>query len=137
MQNNTRADQSPGWTFLSNHAHVMLCIAREPSLRLRDVAQQVGITERAVQRIVSELEQAGYLTRQRDGRRNHYQVHLDRPLRHPLERDCDLADLFGLILGQNQLEAAILSGRPTQPLTAAATRTRTLDGTLTHPNPKP
>ena len=122
MQNNS-PDQSPGWTFLSNHAHVMLCITREPSLRLRDVAQHVGITERAVQRIVTELEQAGYLTRLRDGRRNRYQVHLDRPLRHPIERDFDLADLFGLILGQDHLEAAILSGRPTHPPSPKAAHT--------------
>ncbi len=73
------------WTFLSNHSHVLVCIARNPEVLLRDVAGQVGITERAVQRIVSDLEQAGYLTRGRSGRRNHYTIDRTLPLRHPLE----------------------------------------------------
>lgn len=73
------------WTFLTNHAHVMLCLYRDPSLRLIDVAQAVGITERATQRIVAELEAEGYLSRHRTGRRNTYTLNLDRPLRHQLE----------------------------------------------------
>jgi predicted transcriptional regulator len=75
-----------GWTFLTNHAHVLLCIARDPAVRLRDVASRVGITERAVQRIVTDLEAGGYLTVSKEGRRNRYHVHPERPLRHPLER---------------------------------------------------
>ncbi len=74
-----------GWTFLSNHSHVLLCIADDPEVRLRDVAVQVGITERAVQRIVAELEDEGYLSIEKVGRRNRYQVNPDLPLRHPLE----------------------------------------------------
>ena len=76
----------PGsWTFLSNHSHVLLCIAEDPDVRLRDVAVRVGITERAVQRIVAELEDAGYVSHERIGRRNRYEVNSDLPLRHPLE----------------------------------------------------
>ncbi|TNF89553.1 MAG: winged helix-turn-helix domain-containing protein [Gammaproteobacteria bacterium] len=74
-----------GWTFLTNHAHVLLCIAENPDIRLRDVAEKVGITERAVQRIVVELEEAGYVTHERVGRRNRYEVNADLTLRHPLE----------------------------------------------------
>lgn len=76
------------WTFFTNHAHVLYCLAREPHARMRDVALQVGITERAVQRIVHDLEEAGYLTKQRDGRQNHYQIVKHLPLRHPLEEHC-------------------------------------------------
>ena len=89
---------APSWTFLSNHAHVLLCIARDPETRLRDIADAVGITERAAQRIVSDLVSAGYLTRQRVGRRNRYQVHLDLPLRHPLEADAPVGVLLGALL---------------------------------------
>ena len=84
----------PPWTFFTNHGHVLLLLAREPDLVLRDVAARVGITERAAQRIVGDLEQAAYLTRERDGRRNHYVVHLDQPLRHPLEAPTTIGDLY-------------------------------------------
>jgi hypothetical protein len=87
----------PPWTFFTNHGHVLLLLAREPDLLLRDVAARVGITERAAQRIVGELEEAAYLTRERDGRRNHYQVHLDRSLRHPVEAPMTVGDLCGLL----------------------------------------
>lgn len=79
------AGMPKGWTFLSNHSHVLLCIAEDPDVRLRDVAVRVGITERAVQRIVAELEDEGYLSIDKVGRRNRYQVNPDLPLRHPLE----------------------------------------------------
>lgn len=74
-----------GWTFLTNHAHVLLCIAENPDVLLREVASRVGITERATQRIVAELEAAGYLSHTKVGRRNHYEVSTELPLRHPLE----------------------------------------------------
>ena len=74
----------PDWTFLSNHAHVFICIAQEPEIRLRDVALRVGITERAVQRIVADLEEAGFLSRSKSGRRNCYELHADRHFRHPV-----------------------------------------------------
>ena len=88
------------WTFLSNHAHVLLCIAREPEVRLRDVAEKVGITERAVQRIVADLEEGGYLSRSRAGRRNRYEVHADRPFRHSIESHRNVGILLDLILGE-------------------------------------
>jgi predicted transcriptional regulator of viral defense system len=79
-------DQVTGWTFLTNHTHVLLALARDPGLRLRDIADLVGITERATQRILGELEAGGYLERRKTGRRNVYVLHLGLPLRHPLER---------------------------------------------------
>jgi len=87
------------WTFLSNHAHVLLCIARDPETTLRGVSEQVGITERAVQRIVADLEGGGYLGRARTGRQNRYEVHPDRPLRHPVEAHREVGALLGLIDG--------------------------------------
>ena len=85
------------WTFLTNHAHVLLCIARDPAIRLRDVATEVQITERAAQRIVAELVEAGYISRTREGRRNHYEVHGDLPLRHPLMQHRRVGDLLDLV----------------------------------------
>ena len=84
------------WTFLTNHAHVLICIAREPQIRLRDLAEQVGITERAVQRIVADLEEGGYLTHEREGRRNVYRVRGALPLRHPVEKHRKVAELLRL-----------------------------------------
>jgi DNA-binding IclR family transcriptional regulator len=78
------------WTFLTNHAHVLVAIARNPELRLREIAGLVGITERAAQGIVHDLAEAGYLTRERVGRRNRYEVNAELPLRHPLESGQDL-----------------------------------------------
>jgi DNA-binding transcriptional regulator PaaX len=75
----------PSWTFLTNHGHVMVCIAQQPDIRLSEIGQKVGIGERAVHRIVHELIEAGYLTSTKVGRRNVYQLDLERPLRHPLE----------------------------------------------------
>ena len=86
-----------GWTFLTNHAHVMLCIADDPDVLLREVAERVGITERAAQRIVAELEAAGYLSHQRVGRRNRYEVHPDLPLRHPLEDHLEIGALLRVL----------------------------------------
>lgn len=85
------------WTFLTNHAHVLICIARDPELRMRDIAASVGITERAAQRIVAELVEEGYLAVQRTGRRNHYLVHSDIPLRHPLEAHHSIGELLGTL----------------------------------------
>ncbi|MBJ7329950.1 MAG: winged helix-turn-helix transcriptional regulator [Solirubrobacteraceae bacterium] len=85
------------WTFLTNHTHVLLCIAQDPETRLRDVASAVGITERAAQRIVGELEEAGYLARQREGRRNVYELRIDRPLRHPLEEGHVVGELLEVL----------------------------------------
>ena len=89
---------SGGWTFLTNHGHVLICLAADPEMRLRDVAQKVGITERAVQKIIAELEAGGVLSHDKDGRRNRYTVHEKRALRHPVEAHCSVADLLGAIL---------------------------------------
>ena len=86
-----------GWTFLTNHAHVLICLSRDPEMLMRDVATAVGITEGAVRRIVAELDAADYLTRTRKGRRNVYEVDLDRPLRHPLEREHSIGELLSLM----------------------------------------
>ena len=85
------------WTFLTNHAHVLLCIANDPDATLREVAEKVGITERAAHRIVGELEQEGALERSKSGRRNHYEIHPDFPLRHPLERHCSVGQLLEMV----------------------------------------
>jgi len=96
---------SEGWTFLSNHGHVLVALARDPEARMRDVAQRVGITERAVQLIVRDLQQAGYLEVTRVGRRNRYRVATDLPLRHPLERDTPIGDFLSLLGGAVAAEA--------------------------------
>jgi len=88
------------WTFLTNHSHVLLCLADNPEMRLRDVAERVGITERAVQSIVQDLESAGVLTRRRIGRRNQYQLHLDHSLHHPVEAHCVVEDLIRMVFPQ-------------------------------------
>ena len=93
-------EPEPAWTFLTNHAHVLLCIAKEPEARMRDVATLVGITERAVQRIVADLEEAGYVARIRHGRRNRYEVRDDLPLRHPIERHESVSSLIALVHGR-------------------------------------
>lgn len=88
---------SPGWTFFSNHAHVLFCLSADPTMLLRDVAARVGVTERAVLRIVAELEEAGVLQRQREGRRNRYNVIADAPLRHAVEAHCTVGELLAVI----------------------------------------
>lgn len=85
------------WTFLTNHAHVLLAIQAEPDLRLRDIADRVGITERAAQRIVSDLETSGYLKVRKDGRRNVYQVQRGQRLRHPTERHHRIGELLDVL----------------------------------------
>jgi DNA-binding MarR family transcriptional regulator len=85
------------WTFLSNHAHVLIFIADNGDARLREVADAVGITERAVQMIVADLEDAGVVERTRVGRRNRYRVRLGAPLRHPVEQHCTVGDLLAMV----------------------------------------
>ncbi|MCA9847343.1 MAG: MarR family transcriptional regulator [Dehalococcoidia bacterium] len=87
-------ERAARWTFLTNYGHVLLFIARHPDARLRDIADAVGITERAAQRIVYDLVEEGYVERTREGRRNRYTVELDRPLRHPLESDHTIEELM-------------------------------------------
>lgn len=85
------------WTFLSNHSHVLVCLARDPAMRIRDLANQIGITERAVQRILAELVEEGYLSIVKQGRRNHYRLDVERRLRHPLEAQCRMQDLLDIL----------------------------------------
>jgi hypothetical protein len=82
------------WGFLTNHAHVLLCIARDPQIRARDIAGQVGITERATQRILADLIADGYVTRTKVGRRNHYTINPGGHLRHPIFRDLSIGPLI-------------------------------------------
>lgn len=93
------AEKPADWTFLSNHTHVLICLAGDPEMRLRDVADRVGITERAVQRIVTDLEAGKVLDRIRDGRRNHYTIHRSRPLRHPIEQHRNVGALLEMVIG--------------------------------------
>jgi hypothetical protein len=95
----TTTPTAKAWTFLTNHAHVLLAIAREPTARLRDVAISVGITERAAQAIVADLEAAGYLQRERVGRRNEYTINTAGKFRHPAEADHRIGDLIALFTG--------------------------------------
>lgn len=87
---------APPWTFLSNHGHILVCIARDPNIRVREIAQAVGITERAVQRILGELEEAEVISRRRHGRRTRYEIDGDQPLRHPVESDHSIEELLRL-----------------------------------------
>lgn len=85
------------WTFLTNHAQVLLAIAREPTARMRDIADLVGITERAAQRIVTDLVEEGYVDRRRVGRRNEYEVRENTRLRHPLARDHEVGEIIAVL----------------------------------------
>jgi predicted MarR family transcription regulator len=89
-------DQSR-WTFLTNHLHVLACLARDPELRIRDIADLIGITERATVQILNQLEASGYLTRTRVGRRNHYTVHGELPLRHPMHNGRQVGEILRVI----------------------------------------
>ncbi len=92
------------WTFLTNHAHVLLCLAKSSSMRIREIALAVGITERAVQRIIAELTEMEYIDILKDGRRNIYKIHKEKPLKHPIESHRQIADLISLIYPDNSSE---------------------------------
>jgi predicted transcriptional regulator len=100
--------RAPAWAFLTNHAQVLVCIAHDPGIRLRDIGERVGITERAAHRIVAELTNAGYITRERNGRRNHYTINSHSPLPDPIAREQKIGELL-----------EILTGRPTDKRPAA------------------
>lgn len=89
------------WTFLTNHAHVLLCVAADPDIRLRDIATRVGITERAAQKIVHDLVDGDYLAVTRRGRRNHYRVLHGGHFRHPLESRREVGDLLDLFVAES------------------------------------
>jgi DNA-binding transcriptional ArsR family regulator len=86
------------WTFLTNHSHVLILLSQDSSLVLRQVASRIGITERAVQRIIADLEEEGFIEREKVGRKNHYRILTDRPLRHPIESHRSIGDLIALMM---------------------------------------
>jgi IclR helix-turn-helix domain len=94
------------WQFLTNHGLALVCIAADPGMRLRDIADRIGITERAAHRIVSGLVESGYVSRERNGRRNTYEVRADLPVRLPVESNLQLGDLLGAVLDTRDQQAA-------------------------------
>lgn len=94
----------PRWTFLTNHAQVLLCIAHDPGVRLREIGEAVGITERAAHRIVVELAAADYISRRRNGRRNHYTIQPHLPLPDPVAREQKIGDLLAVLTGHSPAE---------------------------------
>lgn len=99
------ARTSGTWTFLTNHAHVLVCLRSDPTLRVRDLADRVGITERAAHRILTDLTRSGYVSKERDGRRNKYRLNLDHPMRHPLERSKLVRDLLDALASTDEAGA--------------------------------
>lgn len=95
---------APGWAFLTNHARALICIADDPGIRLRDLGDRIGITERATHRIVTELATAGYITRQRTGRRNQYTINADLPLPDPIPREQSIGELLKLLTDTHAAE---------------------------------
>ena len=98
-------DGTPRWSFLTNHAQVLLSIAHDPSIRLREIGETVGITERAAHRIVTELADAGYISRTRNGRRNQYAIQSHLALPDPLAREQKIGDLLAVLGGQHVASA--------------------------------
>jgi hypothetical protein len=99
-------DELPTWSFLTNHARIMVCIAGDPSMRLREIGAAVGITERAAHRIVAELVDAEYVTREREGRRNRYTVISDRPLPDPQAHGQSVGELLALLVSNERPQGA-------------------------------
>lgn len=97
----TAAENTPRWTFLTNHSHVLVLLFQHPEMTLRQVALQIGITERAVQRIIAELEEAGIIKRKRIGRNNNYSINNHLPLRHPIECHRNIGELLALCARDN------------------------------------
>src|SRR5881409_2831914 len=91
------SENPPAWSFLTNYAQVLLSIARDPGIRLREIGETVGITERAAHRIVGELADAGYISRKREGRRNHYTIQSHLPLPDSLARQQKIGDLLAIL----------------------------------------
>jgi DNA-binding Lrp family transcriptional regulator len=94
------------WTFLTNHAQVLLCIARDPGIRLRDIADRVGITERSAYAIVLDLAEAGYIVKEKSGRRNRYQIQAHLPLPEPTIRERTVGEVLALLVGTELRSAA-------------------------------
>lgn len=99
---NPDARRSLAWTFLTNHGHVLVCIAHNSDVRISEIADLVGIGERAAHRIVCDLVRGGYVVRDKDGRRNTYAVNYEQPLRHPLEAAHSIGEVFGALAGRSR-----------------------------------
>ena len=95
-------DSAPNWTLLTNHAQVLVCIADDPGVRLREIGERVGITERAAHRIVVELAAAGYITRQRNGRRNQYTINTHLPVHDPIAREHNVGQLLAILTAPHE-----------------------------------
>lgn len=111
-----------GFSFLTNYAHVLLLIARNSDVRMRELAADVGITERAVQRIVEDLSNSGYIVISKEGRRNRYQVRRDKSLRHPIESHCSIGDLIDLVYPEGEAAAKETGGKLSRELRGRVTR---------------
>jgi hypothetical protein len=98
---------APGWTFLTNHAQVLVCVANDPGARLREIGERVGITERAAHRIVVELADAGYITRTRNGRRNHYTINARLSLPDPIAREQNVGELLATLTATRESERLV------------------------------
>src|SRR5580658_10014792 len=98
---------NPRWTFLTNHAQVLVCIADDPGVRLREIGERVGITERAAHRIVVELAAAGYITRKRNGRRNQYTINAQLPVHDPIAREQNVGQLLEILAAPQRSERLI------------------------------
>src|SRR5579884_3613240 len=97
----------PNWTFLTNHAQVLVCIARDPGIRLRDIGERVAIIERAAHHIVAELADAGYITRERNGRRNHYTINAHFPLPDPIAHEQNVGELLAILTATDGSERRV------------------------------
>ncbi len=125
----------PAWSFLTNHARVLLCIAHDPGLRLRDIAATLGITERSAHGIITDLATAGYVVKHKDGRRNRYQIQAHLPLPEPWTREPALSEILTVLLGDSRSTTALADhqtanrrpGRPPGQMTAATVNARGSD----------
>ena len=115
------------WTFFSNYGHVLVCLARNNEVRLRDVALEVGITERAVQKIVKDMQDAGFLTINKHGRRNRYQINRRKSLRHGLESHCNVGKLLAL-LSMTSKERRRVESRPDEKFRRVAAAAKSAGG---------
>lgn len=112
------SDKAPKWSFLTNHARVLLCIAKDPGLRLREIGDHVGITERTAYNIVTELAAAGYISRERRGRRNHYTIHPHLPLADQLANKQRIGNLLAILTTQDPppIDPASIRASTSRPL---------------------
>ncbi|HEY6277196.1 MAG TPA: helix-turn-helix domain-containing protein [Streptosporangiaceae bacterium] len=110
-----------GWSFLTNHGRVLLCIAHDPGVRLRDIAARVGITERTAYGIVADLTTAGYTVKQKDGRRNRYQIQTHMPLPEPTSQQLAIGEVLALLVGASAEQQPSTGGNQPEATTAAPT----------------